>query len=62
LTVLPVSSLVEITPLKGGMRGRGVFLLASCLRRWDMRPSPRKDSRYESDVYELSWKSSMQYL
>ncbi len=44
LIVLPVSPLVEITPFRGSMRGRGVFLLASCLRRWDIRPSPRKDS------------------
>jgi hypothetical protein len=26
LTALPVSPLVEITPLRGSMRGRGVFL------------------------------------
>jgi hypothetical protein len=26
------------------MRGRGRFWLASCHRRWDIRPSSRKDS------------------
>jgi hypothetical protein len=59
LTVLPVSPLVEITPLRGSMRGRGLFLLASCLRRWDIRPSPRKDSsELRKDSSELRKDSS----
>ncbi len=31
-------------PIEGIMRGRGRFWLASCHRRWDIRPSSRKDS------------------
>jgi hypothetical protein len=46
------------SPIEGIMRGRGRFLLASCLRRWDIRPSSRKDSselrKDSSELHVLS--------
>jgi len=41
------------------MRGRGRFWLASCHRRWDIRPSSRKDSsELRKDSSELRKDSS----
>ncbi len=58
LTVLPLSPRWS-HPIEGIMRGRGRFWLASCHRRWDIRPSSRKDSsELEKDSSKLGKDSS----